>query len=160
METTVDTNSSVIVHHEAVKHASKVLRILKTAPANMVLVGDVGSGRETICQIAACASKNTALQMLDMQPDDDGEVVDSKIFNLFECCKTNPTMCVVRIDQYNAINFHLMDILNSIIVNGTVAGYYPCSRNSSITLEESTWIQIKLNLHIVLVVPMEKYQYW
>ncbi|XP_065079030.1 dynein axonemal heavy chain 2-like [Ochlerotatus camptorhynchus] len=160
IETTVDPNSSLIVHHEAVKHASKVLRILKTAAAHIVLVGTIGSGRETICQIAACASKNTTIQMLDMQPDDDEEVVDSKVFNLFECCKTNPTMCVVRIDQYNAINIHLMDILNSIIVNDTVAGYYPCSRNSCITLEESSWNQIKLNLHIVLIVPMEKYQYW
>ncbi|XP_062549331.1 dynein axonemal heavy chain 2-like isoform X3 [Armigeres subalbatus] len=159
MENNLSCTSKLTIYCEAVQHVSKVLRILKTGDSHIVLAGHIGSGRETICQIAAQVSNNTTFKILDIPRDAEKEIVDINIRDLLDCSKKGRTLCVVKIDRLEDINSHILDVINSIIVNQALFGYYPCSNNSRNVVDESAWAQIRENLHFSLLLPTSQYQY-
>lgn len=157
--------SDVIVHQTAVEHAAKLLRIFRNGNAHMVLLGGAGSGRNVICRIAVsifnhhleCSKSidelKLALYHLNTKRADSLETVEKQLRNLFDRCKNNRILCLVLADRKDRINEHMLEILNSIITNGTIDGYYPCSNLNQ------NWTKIRDNLHFVVCAPMESEQF-
>ncbi|XP_055542595.1 dynein axonemal heavy chain 2-like [Wyeomyia smithii] len=153
-------NAEIIVHQTAVEHAAKVLRVIRNGNAHMILLGRAGSGRSMICRLAVSIvnhhiehrkpidESNVMLHCMNIKQTDSLAMVERQLSNLFECCIDNRVLCLIFADRRDRINELMLEILNSIIVNGTIDGYYPCEN-----LHQS-WTKIRDNLHFVICAPV------
>ncbi|XP_058454309.1 dynein axonemal heavy chain 2-like isoform X2 [Malaya genurostris] len=155
------TESVPIVHKAAVEHAAKLLRILQIENGHIILSGDAGSGRSTVCQIAMSmynfqktdTRDNILLHHLRIKLIDDAEAIDRKFTKLFIRCMSSRVLCLIQVHQPEKTNQSMLEIVNSIILNGTIDGFYPCSDSLHNFPENFIWTDVRLNLHFVLCIP-------
>ncbi|XP_058817897.1 dynein axonemal heavy chain 2-like [Topomyia yanbarensis] len=160
-------DTALIVYQEAVEHAAKLLRILCIENGHLILLGEAGSGRSTVCQIVtslfnyqkADLLENMSLHHLHIKSTDTEEIVDRKFEKLFERCRTSHVLCLVQADQKKTTNQLMLEIVNSIILNGTIDGVYPCSNVLQGIGGKPIWPKIKSKLHFVLCAPENREEY-
>lgn len=175
METAINASSqpsSLIAYHEAIEYCAKLLRILRIGSCHTLLVGEIGSGREIMCQLTKLlinhkisinesyhGRQSITLKLLEIHSKDSAKIVAEKFQDLFSYCIHQHTICVLRVDENDEVNVFMLEILNSFITNGIVAVIYPCSKERTENTETALWETIKRNLHFVICAPVISKRY-
>ncbi|XP_038111870.1 dynein heavy chain 2, axonemal-like [Culex quinquefasciatus] len=168
--TNSNADSKTIVYQEAVEHAAKLLRISRIRKGHMVLVGEIGSGRHTICDLAtsilnhqtvskssqtAMDQRETIYHQLRFTNDDSEDVVDKKVGHLFDLAATNRVICLVLADDTANLNHYFLEFLNGFVVNDSISGFL----SQKVFEDVNVLAAIKNNLHFVLCLPMNTKPY-
>ncbi|XP_055639411.1 dynein axonemal heavy chain 2-like isoform X2 [Toxorhynchites rutilus septentrionalis] len=175
METSIDASSEssqLVVHHEAIEHCAKLLRIHRVGSCHTIFVGEVGSGRETICQLTTLlinhkmsinesynGKTDVTLNLLDVHSQDNAKVIAEKFEKLSAQCIHKYTICLLRVDERDRVNIFMLEILNNFITNGIVAGIHPCLEDNLEESETVLWENIRSNLHFVICAPIISKEY-
>lgn len=163
-------DSKTVVYREAVEHASKLLRMIRIKKRHLVLVGETGSGRQTICDLTTrmlnyktvYKASQTAIQQventclsLNFATAESEDAVDKKIGHIFNLASKKRVICLVLADDANFLNNYFLEFLNSFIVNDSISGFL-----SPNMYNEPNVIQaIQSNLNFVLCLPMNRNSY-
>ncbi|XP_035908675.1 dynein heavy chain 2, axonemal-like [Anopheles stephensi] len=175
-EVSDDSTKTVIIHREAIQHATKVLRNVRLGLGGMVLMGQPGSGRTVVCQLAArlSPSKPITFHRLNVKARDPPEAIESEFSRLFQVCLGQPgTVQLVMVNLDDTVeaepNERLMELLGGIIA-GEELGVLFCEntlteQQTHSNLGEGTkervlstmdsWQKVRTNLHFVLCLPLE-----
>uniref|UniRef100_A0A182Y5Q8 Dynein heavy chain tail domain-containing protein n=1 Tax=Anopheles stephensi TaxID=30069 RepID=A0A182Y5Q8_ANOST len=136
-EVSDDSTKTVIIHREAIQHATKMLRNVRLGLGGMVLMGQPGSGRTVVCQLAArlSPSKPITFHRLDVKARDAPEAIESEFSRLFQVCLGQPgTVQMVMVNLDDTVeaepNERLMELLGGIIA-GEELGVLFCDNTST-----------------------------
>lgn len=177
-EVSDDSTKNLLIHREAIEHATKVLRNVRLGRIGSMLMGLPGGGRTVVCQLAArlAVHRPITYHRMSVTARDGPETVESEFLNLFQVClgvqqQQGCVLALVNLDDIveSEPNERLMELLGGI-VGGEELGVLFCE-NSPVgqpngtqnktgegtedTANTPDWRKVRANLHLVLCLPLE-----
>ncbi|XP_058126202.1 dynein axonemal heavy chain 2-like [Anopheles ziemanni] len=166
-ETEGDLAKKLIIHEEAVKHATRVLRAIR-AGRGMLLMGRPGSGRTVVCRLAARLSPSMGFKRIVVRTRDEPEVIEQSFWKLFQACQHQATLVMINVDDVGhncEPNERLMELLSGMVAGEEWRVLFcgESGRDSKGTQDGEMaatggtlkWDRVRANFHLVLCVPLE-----
>uniref|UniRef100_A0A2Y9D3H5 Dynein heavy chain tail domain-containing protein n=1 Tax=Anopheles quadriannulatus TaxID=34691 RepID=A0A2Y9D3H5_ANOQN len=119
-----DSTKNLLIHREAIEHATKVLRNVRLGRIGSMLMGLPGGGRTVVCQLAArlAVHRPITYHRMSVTARDGPETVESEFLNLFQVClgvqqQQGCVLALVNLDDIvdSEPNERLMELLGGIM---------------------------------------------
>uniref|UniRef100_A0A182J7K2 AAA+ ATPase domain-containing protein n=1 Tax=Anopheles atroparvus TaxID=41427 RepID=A0A182J7K2_ANOAO len=169
-----DSSEKLIIHREAVEHATKLLRAVGSG-SGIMLMGRPGSGRTVVCQLAARLS-SLSFHRMGVRARDEPEAIERAFRKLFQVCQHQRTLVMINLDDMrhgedgNEPNERLLELLSGMVAGEEwpilfCGGADESERTKIVQITEDValggleWGQVRSNFHLVVCMPLEASAY-
>lgn len=156
----------LIFFKDAIKHIIRIIRVISQSKGHMLVVGIAGSGRQSLCKLAAFISE---LAMFQIKPNEKYKVIDFKedLKMIYKNAGLKKKPSVLLLNDTQLKDELFFEILNNLLSTGEVSNLFKADEleefkqelkkdpeHKSVQTNEETYAilveRAQTNLHIIL----------